>query len=57
MGQSGLNTSGVKNKSTYSYNLYDINIKSDKNLSQVSKIVSQIKKELEQYLDVFGEGY
>jgi len=37
-----------------SYNLFDINLKADKNLAQVSQILKQIKAEYEQYLDIYG---
>jgi len=42
------------NAAQVSYNLFDINLKSDKNLSQVSQLLRQIKHEYEQYLDIYG---
>jgi len=37
-----------------SYNLFDINLKADKNLGQVSQILKSVKAEFEQFLDIYG---
>jgi len=41
-------------QASISYNLFDINLKADANLSKVSQILKEIKAEFEQYLDVYG---
>jgi len=45
---------GITNSANYSYNWFDVNIKADKNLQQVSELLKQIKAEFEQFLDVYG---